>query len=160
MFTRSLFTRSLLPVLFFLLFYSSALYAAPPLNDYDALAGLKAAKVIFDVRVPDNDKLVFNLELFAETREGLIKQGVTPEMVVAFRGPGVKLLARDIIDEEAHELIQDLQKKGVRFEVCAVAVRTFKADPGKLISEVKLVANAFNSLIGYQNKGYAMIAIN
>lgn len=154
-----MFTRPLLPVLFFLL-CSSVLHAAPPLNDQDALAGLTAARVIFDVRVPDNDKLIFNLELFAETREGLIKQGVTPEMVVAFRGPGVKLLSRDAIDEEVHDLIQDLQKKGVRFEVCAVAVRTFKADPGKLIPEVKLVANGFNSLIGYQNKGYAMIVIN
>ena len=147
-------------VLFFLLLSSAALHAAPPLNDHDALAGLKAARVIFDVRVPDNDKLIFNLELFAETREGLLKQGVTPEMVVAFRGPGVKLLSRDAIDEEVLDLIQDLQKKGVRFEVCAVAVRTFKVDPGKLVREVKLVANGFNSLIGYQNKGYAMIVIN
>lgn len=155
-----MFTRPLLPILFFLLFCSSVLHAAPPLSDHDALAGLKTVKVIFDVRVPDNDKLVFNLELFAETRAGLIKQGVTPEMVVAFRGPGVKLLSRDAIDEEVQGLIQDLQKKGVRFEVCAVAVRTFKADPGRLIPEVKLVANGFNSLIGYQNKGYAMIAIN
>jgi intracellular sulfur oxidation DsrE/DsrF family protein len=143
-----------------LLFFTSELHATPPLNDHDALAGLKTARVIFDVRVPDKDKLVFNLELFAETREGLIKQGVTPEMVVAFRGPGVKLLTFDAIDEEVHDLIQELQKKGVRFEVCAVAVRTFKADPGKLIPDVKLVANGFNSLIGYQNKGYAMIAIN
>ena len=155
-----MFTRPLLPVLCLLLLCSSVLHAAPPLNDHDALVGLKAAKVIFDVRVPDNDKLIFNLELFAETREGLIKQGVTPEMVVAFRGPGVKLLSRDAIDEEVHDLIQDLKKMGVRFEVCAVAVRTFKVDPGKLIPQVKLVANGFNSLIGYQNKGYAMIAIN
>lgn len=153
-------TRSLLPILFFLLFSSATLSAAAPMNDHDALAGLKTVKVIFDVRVPDSDKLVFNLELFAETREGLIKQGVTPEMVVAFRGPGVNLLTHDAIDEEARDLIRELQKKGVRFEVCAVAVRTFKADPGKLIPEVKLVANGFNSLIGYQNKGYAMIAIN
>jgi intracellular sulfur oxidation DsrE/DsrF family protein len=155
-----MFTRPLLPILFFLLFSSATLYAAPQLNDHDALSGLKTVKVIFDVRVPDSDKLVFNLELFAETRAGLIKQGVTPEMVVAFRGPGVKLLSRDAIDEEVQDLIQDMQKKGVRFEVCAVAVRTFKADPGRLIPEVKLVANGFNSLIGYQNKGYAMIAIN
>jgi len=153
-----MFTRPLLPILFFLLFSSATLHAVPPLNDHDALAGLKTVKVIFDVRVPDSDKLVFNLELFAETRAGLIKQGVTPEMVVAFRGPGVKLLTHDAIDEEVRELIRDLKKEGVRFEVCAVAVRTFKA--GKLIPEVKLVANGFNSLIGYQNKGYALISIN
>jgi len=48
----------------------------------------------------------------------------------------------------------------VRFEACAVAMRVFKADPAGLVPEVKLVANVFNSFIGYQNKGYAMIAIN
>jgi hypothetical protein len=39
-------------------------------------------------------------------------------------------------------------------------MRIFKADPAGLIPEVKLVANVFSSLIGYQNKGYATIAIN
>jgi intracellular sulfur oxidation DsrE/DsrF family protein len=53
-----------------------------------------------------------------------------------------------------------LLKKGVRFEVCSVALRTFKVDPSQVVPEVKPVANGFNSLIGYQNKGYAMIAIN
>ena len=43
---------------------------------------------------------------------------------------------------------------------CSVAMRVFKADPAQLIPEVKLVANVFNSTIGYQTKGYALIAIN
>lgn len=158
-----MFARSLLPVIFFvllILFCVPLLKASPPPDDHEALAGLKSAKVIFDVRVPDLEKLVFNLELFDETREGLVRQGVTPEMVVAFRGPGVKFLTTAGIDEEAHELIAGLQKKGVRFVACAVALRTFKVDPAHIIPEVKLVANGFNALIGYQNRGYAMIVIN
>ena len=53
-----------------------------------------------------------------------------------------------------------MKKKGVQFEACAVAMRVLKVDQAGLVPEVKLVANVFNSLIGYQNKGYAMIAIN
>ena len=152
--------RFLLLAILFLLVCSPTLYAAPQADDHEALAGLKSAKVIFDVRVADLEKLVFNLELLNETWSGLVAQGVKPEMVIAFRGPGVKLLTTATIDEEALDLIRDLKKKGVRLEACAVALRIFKVDTAGLLPEVKLVGNVLNSLIGYQNKGYAMIAIN
>lgn len=129
-------------------------------NDHDALVGLKQAKVVFDVRVPDTEKLIFNLGLINETLDGLLSQGVKPTMVVAFRGTAVKLLANPALDTEAHDLFKALKARGVRFEVCAVAMRVYQANPADLIEEVKLVGNVFNSFIGYQNKGYAMIAIN
>lgn len=146
--------------LLFLLLFAGVSQGAPKPDDHEALAGLRSARVIFDVRVPDLERLVFNLELLAETLEGMTAQGVRPEMVVSFRGPGVKLLTAPVIDKEALELIRGLKKRGVRFEVCAVAVRVFKADPAQLIPEVKLVGNGLVSLIGYQNKGYAVITLN
>jgi len=149
----------ILPMLAILSF-STSMHAAEKPDDRVALAGLKTVKVIFDVRVADLDKLVFNLALFGETLEGIVAQGVKPEMIVAFRGPGVKLLSSATLDEEAINLLRALKERGVRFEACAVAMRIFKADPAGLIPEVILVANVFNSFIGYQNKGYAMIAIN
>jgi intracellular sulfur oxidation DsrE/DsrF family protein len=153
--------KRLLLVLLMLAACSSTVGAAPKPDDREALAGLKNAKVIFDVRVPDLEKLVFNLKLISETYDGMVAQGVKPRMVVAFRGPGVRLLtSAALVDDEVRELFQTLKKNGVRFEVCAVAMRVFKADPAGLIPEVRLVANVFNSLIGYQNKGYAMIVIN
>lgn len=147
-------------VLLVIVISSPSLHAAQKPDDREALAGLKTAKVIFDVRVVDLEKLVFNLRLFNETLEGMAAQGVKSDMIVAFRGPGVKLLTATVVDDEALELFRRMKKKGVQFEVCAVAMRIFKVDPAGLIPEVKLVANVFNSLIGYQNKGYAMIAIN
>jgi intracellular sulfur oxidation DsrE/DsrF family protein len=123
-------------------------------------AGLKTAKVIFDVRVPDQEKLIFNLKLIDETYEGIVAEGIKPKMVVSFRGPGVKQLTSGVIDEEAHALIRNLVKKGVRIEVCAVATRIFKVDNATIIPEVKLVANVMLSFIGYQNRGYAIITIN
>lgn len=152
--------RSLILTLLFILSCSPATYASQKPHDREALSGLQTVKVIFDVRVADLEKLVFNLGLLNETMEGLESQGVTPEMIVAFRGPGVKLLSSAALDEEAVDLFRTLKKRGVWFEACAVAMRVFKADPEKLIPEVALVGNVFNSLIGYQNKGYAMIAIN
>ena len=143
-----------------LLCLSPALQASEKPNDHDALVGLKRGRVILDVRVPDVEKLIFNLELVKETWDGLRQQGVRPSMVVAFRGPGVALLSGPALDPDARELFKTLKARGVRFEVCAVAMRVFKVDPAGLIPEVKLVANVFNSFIGYQNKGYAMIAIN
>ncbi|MBL0225075.1 MAG: DsrE family protein [Geobacteraceae bacterium] len=143
-----------------LLACSPILHAGQKADDREALAGLKTARVIFDVRVPELEKLDFNLRNFNETFDGIVAQGVKPEMIVVFRGPGVRLLTAAALDEEARDLFRELKRKGVRFEACAVAMRIFKADPAGLIPEVKLVANVFNSLIGYQNKGYATIAIN
>ena len=153
-------SKLLILLVTFIVVCSSTIHAAQKPDDRDAFAGLTTAKVIFDVRVPDQDKLNFNLNLINETYEGMITQGVKPEMVVSFRGPGVKLLTISVIGEEARELIRELKKKGVRIEVCSVATRIFKVDNSAIIPEVKLVGNVFNSFIGYQNKGYAMIAIN
>jgi intracellular sulfur oxidation DsrE/DsrF family protein len=152
--------RALIIAMLLMLTCSHEVHAAQKPDDREALAGLKTAKVIFDVRVADIDKLLFNLRLFDETLEGMVAQGIKPEMIVAFRGPGVKLLTATALDDEVATLFKALKKKGVRFEACAVAMRVFKADPAGLVPEVKLVANVFNSFIGYQNKGYAMIAIN
>lgn len=152
--------RILVSALFFLLCVCGSALAGKKADDGEALTGLKTAAVIFDVRVPDAEKLLFNLELFTETWDGLVAQGVQPKMVISFRGPGVKLLTAPVIDKDALQLIRELKAKGVRFEACAVAMRVFKVDPAQLVPEVKLVANVLNSQIGYQNKGYATVSIN
>ncbi len=155
-----MFVRYVMATLLLMLICSSPLHAAQKPAGYEALAGLKTARVIFDVRVPDLDKLIFNLRLFDETWEGIAAQGVKPEMIVTFRSLTVKLLTTATLDEEALHLFRLLKKKGVRFEACGVAMRILKADPAGLITEVTGVSNVFDSLIGYQNKGYALIVIN
>jgi intracellular sulfur oxidation DsrE/DsrF family protein len=133
--------------------------AGPP-DDREALKGLDTGKVIFDIRVSEPEKMIFNLGLIVETFEGLRKQGVKPVMIAAFRGPGVKLLTREGSTEEIRDLLSELKKLGVRMEVCGVATRVFKVDNANLLPEVILVGNGFASLIGYQNKGYAVIPIH
>ena len=109
--------------------------------DRDALKGLDTCKVIFDVRISDPEKMIFNLELIKETLEGMQRQGVKPVMIAAFRGPGVKLLSREGTTDEIRDLIVELKKKGVRIEVCAVATRVFKVDNSALLPDVVLVGN-------------------
>ena len=158
-----MFTRSLLSLLLLILLGcpASAFSAAPQPGGHEALAGLKTVRVIFDVRVADLDKLTFNLKLIRETYAGMVAQGVQPQMVVAFSGPGIGLLSADELeDEEPLDLIRDLKKKDVRLEACAYASRAFKADPADLTPEIELVVNVLNSLIGYQQKGYALVVLN
>ncbi len=154
------------------LFFVSALLvmltAAPTLihadntvpDDRFALKGLKQTRVIFDVRLAEQDKLLFNLGLIKETFEGISNQKVKPTMIVSLRGSAVKLFTKDQATSELKELLADLKKKGIRVEICSVATRVFKVDNSQLVPDVILVGNILTSQIAWQNKGYALITLN
>lgn len=133
------------------------------LDDRQALAGVSTGRALFDVNIADAGKLILYLKVIRETREGLLRQQVTPDFIVAFRGPAVQLVAdrqqRNKELTEAWQLIGELKKGGVRFEACGVATRLFGVENGSIIPEVSVVGNTFISSIGYQTKGYALIPI-
>lgn len=129
-------------------------------DDRIALKGLKQARAIFDVRLAELDKLLFNLELVKETWEGINGQGVKPTLIVTLRGPAVRLFTTDQAPTELRELLKDLRSRGIRLEICSVATRVFKVDTSKLVPEVLLVGNVLTSQIAMQNKGYALITLN
>lgn len=133
--------------------------AADAPNDREALSGLKTARAVFDVRAPDRERLIFNLELIKETAEGMAAQRVKPQMIVTFRGPGIRLLTREQAADEIAPLIAELKGMGVRFEVCTVATRIFKVDKATILPDIVLVGNSLISLIGYQNRGYALVIL-
>lgn len=134
--------------------------AGGPPDDRAALSGLKSARAVVDLRAQEAERLIFNLELIRETFDGLAGQKVKPTLVVAIRGPGVALFARGQGPDELAPLVAELKGRGIRLELCAVATRVFKVDPATLIPEVVLVGNGLNSLIGYQNRGYALVVLN
>jgi intracellular sulfur oxidation DsrE/DsrF family protein len=152
---------NILRVSFISLFLVQAASAAPP-DDRVALKGLSAVKAVVDVRVPDQEKLLFNLKLVEETLAGMRQQKVRPTVVVTFRGPGVKFLTAEQADGEVRSLLAKLKGEGdgVRLEVCTVALRHFKADNSPLVPEVVAVGNVLTSQIAYQNRGYALITLN
>ena len=150
--------RAMGGMLLFLAILAPARAADAP-NDREALSGLKTARAVFDVRAPDRERLIFNLELIKETVEGLAAQRVKPQMIVTFRGPGIRLLTREQAADEIAPLIAELRRMGVRFEVCTVATRIFKVDKATILPDVVLVGNSLISLIGYQNQGYALVIL-
>lgn len=141
-------------------------YAA---DDADALRGLKEAKIAYDIKEGDPKLLLNRLNIIDETRQSLIKQGVTPHFVLAFRGPATRLLQTDpeMVKPEyrteatkvAAKIKEMSTEKGVEgFEQCAVAVREQGTKAEKVLPQVKVVGNGFISLMAYQARGYAYIA--
>ena len=144
-----------------------AAHAAPP-DDRVALQGVRSGKGVFDINLTAVDKFPLYLQVIKETDEGLKRQGVKPELIVAIRGGAVRFVSSNRTDfspdqredlEHADELIHELAKQGVRIEACAIATRLYHVDNASMISDVKVVGNTFISLIGYQARGYGVIAI-
>ena len=160
-------------VVSFLVSLGFALLVAPfgyagELNDADALRGVTTGKVVFDIGLGNASTLPLYLKVIGMTHDGLVKQGVKPDMVLAFHGGAVKLISRDkntpleqldALDEIA-ALIQGLLKKpGIRMEACGLATHLFKVDNDTILPGIKPVANTYVSLIGYNAQGYAAIPI-
>ena len=138
---------------------SGALAAAVP-DDRAALAGVGSGKGFFDVNVAEADRLLLYLKVIGATRASLVQQRVSPDLVVAFRGPAVNLLVLN--DEKGLAIasqIRQLHEQGVRFEACAVATSLFEVDTTKIPGEVSLVGNTFISSIRYKSRAYALIPI-
>src|SRR3569833_3440981 len=90
--------KSFLTVLFFgfnALAVNFPVYAEDPPEDTEALNGLHEVKVIFDITTGDAKKLLSRLGLIEETRDGMLKQGITPHNVLAFRGPASLFIQKD-----------------------------------------------------------------
>ncbi|MCW8915665.1 MAG: DsrE family protein [Magnetovibrio sp.] len=142
--------------------------AATP-NDADALKGVKTGKVIFDINITDPQKMTLYLKVIRQTVEDLKNQGVTPDVILAFRGLAVKMISknRDLmglehdpdLDTIASQLANLGQQPGVRMEACNVATTLFGVDNSTLLDGIKPVGNTFVSLTGYQAQGYANIPI-
>jgi intracellular sulfur oxidation DsrE/DsrF family protein len=136
-------------------------------NDSVALSGLKQVKVAFDMTNGDAKALLNQLSVIGETRDSLIKQGVTPEFVIAFRGPATRLVQTDIekIKPEDRSLaakiaakVNELSKaNGVVMQQCGVAVRQQEVKPENVLPAITVIGNSWISLMAYQTKGFAYI---
>ena len=142
---------------------------AEPPNDQAALSGLNEVKVAFDVTTGDGNALLKQLEVINETREALIKQGVKPHFVIAFRGPATKLVQKDQkqIKADDREYAAKIAEKvnalrsadGITsIEQCAVAVRLASTKPEDAIPRCETCGNGWISLMAYQAKGYGYSA--
>ncbi len=135
-------------------------------QDKAALAGLTTGKAVFDIRTKEPGRLLFTLKVIEETETGLQANGLQTDFVLSFRGGTVPLLqatpdttnhAELAILSEVRERLAEYRQRGMVLEACNVAAKLFKITAADLDASVTLVGNSLVSLIGYQNKGYALV---
>ncbi len=159
--------RCIVSVVFMLLLLATGSWAMA-INDASALAGLKEGKGIFLVKTGNPEKTALYLKIIKSAHQSMAQQQVEPDFIVVFIGPTVLFLttepSADLADDKEElaaiaALVTALDKLGVRLEVCAIATDFFKVANDKLWPELAIIGNGFNSLIGYQNKGYGLVPI-
>ena len=128
----------------------------------------KEMKIAFDITDGNPQALITKLTVIDLTRKQLIESGVTPKMVLAFRGDASYYTQTNLaMIKEADRTdaltiaakLRDLRKaNGVEaMEQCNVPLASRKLKPADVMQEVKLVPNGWISLVTYQQKGYAYI---
>jgi intracellular sulfur oxidation DsrE/DsrF family protein len=127
-------------------------------------------KIAFDVTTGNPQALIKTLETIDLTRRQLIDRGVTPHIVVTFRGDAsfytqtnASLIAKEADRAEAPKIASKIKElraaSGVdSIEQCNIPLGPRKIASHDLMPEVKLVPNGWIALVGYQQKGYAYIA--
>ena len=134
-------------------------------DDSDALKGVKTIKVVYDINgVSEPKKMIVMLKAIVDARGRALAAKVKPDLVIAFRGPALNLIQKpgpDATGEQKQigELVAELKKEGAKLEACSFAANVMNLDPAGFLPEVKVVGNTFNSLGGYQAKGYGVISV-
>ena len=133
---------------------------------YAAMEGVTSVRAAFDFRVGDPDIALGHLGLIHSMMDepSMSRGGERPEIVVVFIGPSVKLITTEetgvapASKNAIAEKISEMEAAGVTFEICMTAAHAHDVSPESVLPEVVQVGNGWISLIGYQHKGYAMIA--
>lgn len=149
-----------------------ALIATPAISsDYAALDGVKGVKAVFDVSQgsPQTANLVFWAVNNVNDDASVRSLSEPPKVAVVFHGSAVKMISTDrrgfkasdnkSLDEFAN-MIRQMKKDGVQFEVCDYALKVMGVDPNSVLPEVDHVGNGFISIAGYQAQGYSVVAIH
>ena len=89
---------------------------AATIDDADALKGVTSGKAVFDVTLGDAGKLALYLSVIEDTHEGLLKQGLKPDLILAFHGPSVLLISKNrnkvpVEQQEKYDEVAELIKE-------------------------------------------------
>jgi len=156
-------------VLNVVVFLTTIVANAEPLNDKMALKGLTKVKFVVDVTVGDPELLLLRMDLLDTTYSQLLDAGVTPTIVVAFRGKASRFITKNTKylppEQQKYRLemktvLELFHELGFTIEQCGIAAASQKIDPKDFFPQVKMVQNTYISLIGYQNQGYAVLPMD
>ena len=131
--------------------------------------GAKEMKLAFDFTDANPAVLLSKLNNVDVTRQQLIESGITPKIVMTFRGNAsyftqtdlgaVKEADRADALKVAAKLREMKRAPGVEgLEQCNLPLADRKLKPADLMQEVRLVPNGWIALGAYQQQGYAYIA--
>ncbi|WP_319380890.1 DsrE family protein [Thiomicrorhabdus sp.] len=168
-FSRSLLQQATRVTLMALCLFSfqPAYAGGHPINDSVALNGLKEVKIVYLIDFPHPQRTDGYLKDIEATRQGYLKQGVEPKMVLVFQGETVKYLTRNpdemLVFEYEKELnsiaetIARFKGYGVRMEICSVATAYFKVDNQTVLPGMTVVGDSSISMVGWQYQGYKAV---
>ena len=133
---------------------------------YAAMEGVTSVRTAFDFRVGDPDIALGHLDLIHSMLDepSMNRGGEQPEIVVVFIGPSVNLITTEesgvapASKNAIAEKISEMEADGVTFEICMTAAHAHDVSAESVLPEVVQVGNGWISLIGYQHRGFAMIA--
>lgn len=171
--------RALLVAVLLVATLTTAVGAEPPAasegqndrpDDRVALAGVETGRIFWDITIADAYVLAGRLAVVATTYDDMVRQGVTPEMVLAFRGGAVRLLAADLalVPADQRDGAVDVQRRlqellaqsGVRLETCYIAMNRVSMEPEDMMPGVNTVGNTFLSAMGFSQQGYVSIPLH
>ena len=135
----------------------------------DPAAGASELKLAFDFTDGNPVVLLNKLDNVDVTRKQLIDAGITPKIVMTFRGNAsyftqtslgaVKETERADALKVAAKLREMRKAPGIQgLEQCNLPLESRKLKPADIMQEVKLVPNGWIALGTYQQQGYAYIA--
>ena len=151
-----------------LLLLPSTVFGGNP-DNRQVLAGLDAIKIVCDVNVGNPELLLRRLELIDETFRQIREAGVTPAIVVAFRGGASRYVTRgeghvkdwDLpVKKKIQNIIGLFHNNGLRMEQCAIAADAHNIDPADFPQSITVVPNGYISLAAYQARGYAFLPMD
>ena len=169
--TRNHNITQLITCLFFTVVFATTLSTSALAGGYDnALKGVKNYDAVFEVS-QGNPKIA-NLVFWAvknayEASEVKALSG-TPNVVIVFHGPVVKLLSSDRSPfnsaewaevEKFQATLRQMKEDGVTLEVCLYAAKVLGVDKATIMPEIDRVDNGFVSVVGYQMQDYAVVRI-
>ena len=151
------------------LILTSTVSIAAQFNDEKAVKGLSSIKIVCDVNVGNPDLLLTRMYFLDTTYSQLLDLGVNPTIVLVFRGKASLFITKNDKYIKAEHRKQRLEMKGwlehfnelgITIEQCYIAAKSYKIDTKDFLPQVKIVANGYISLIGYQNQGYAFLPMD
>lgn len=166
---RHLLSAGLLGVASSMLAFPVASMAAEKLDNAEAVQGLETVRAVYDVRKSNPKALAAYLKAIVGNHANLLKEGVKPDLRMVFIAESVKFITTRPNDEIAleHEatlkeiagLVAELDRLGVKMEVCSGATKAYGVDNATLLPQLKAVRSGFIAIMGYQNQGYALVPV-